>query len=248
MCGATLSVITKEENEDGLYSVFWATPNQTGVVPVRVEVDTDDRLIMAEIWGLRHLLITKEVLGQDRTGEGLTLNVSRGAIKKLILRTSSKTELIKHAIWLRTRFSDADIRCPKKTINPDDIRRRLSDFGDAGEPLLTIREDSSPHDYIDTSIGQVRISCHSVMRMQERLDLKNHAASWRVIRRILRKNGLETAMIPRSVLIQKRKQYDEDALYLNSPSGWQMVFVPVEGGLVLTTIYKQPSQSFACAA
>lgn len=248
MSGITLNVKTEREDKDGSYSVFWSTGNQAGVVPVMVDVDSENGLILAEIWGLRHLLITKEILGCDRTGEDLTLNISCGAIKKLFLRKSSKKELVRHAIWLRTRFSDATVQCPKRTIRPNDIRTALVRGHASNEPLLLVREDSSPHDYVVTKLGRVRISCHAVMRLHERLGLKNHAASWRLIRKILRKERLDYASIPDSVLARKRKIYDEDALYLNSESGWQMVLVPVDQSYVLTTIYKKPAQALACIA
>lgn len=248
MSGITLNVRTEREAMDSYYSVHWSTTKNAGIVPVRMDVDSSDGLILAEIWGLRHLLITKEILGNDRTGEGLTLNISCGAIKKLLLRKSSKKELIRHAIWLRTRFSDATIQCPKKKIRLDGSSSALGSGLNDTEPLLIVNEGSCPYDYINTGFGQVRISCHAVMRMHERLGLKNHAASWRMIRKILRTEKLDHASIPPSVLARKRKTYNEDALYLNSASGWQMVLVPVEQDYVLTTIYKQPEQALACAA
>src|SRR5690554_4364321 len=154
MSGITLNVKTEREGKDGSYSVFWSTSNQAGVVPVMVDVDSENSLILAEIWGLRHLLITKEILGCDRTGEDLTLNISCGAIKKLLLRKSSKKELVRHAIWLRTRFSDATVQCPKRTIRPTDIRTALERGHASNEPLLLVREESSPHDYVATKFGQ----------------------------------------------------------------------------------------------
>ncbi|KRW83765.1 hypothetical protein [Marinobacter sp. P4B1] len=242
----TIHVTTKREGDRFLVS--WMTANQAGIIPVHVDIETEDERILAEMAGLRHLLIEKEVLGMARTGEGLTINVSCGAIRKLLQRKSSKKELVKYSTWMRSRFADAIVKAPKKSISPNQVEARMKEQGKVMSDPIVINEDYESRDTIPTTLGQVCISHHAVYRLEERLGMKNSSAAWRLIRKTLQTDNLTPAELPESVRNKKRRKYCDDAVYFNSSSGWQLVLVESGSILVLTTIYKIPATSYCRAA
>lgn len=242
----TINVTTKKEGDRFL--VYWMTTNQAGIIPVDVDIETEDKRILSEMAGLKHLLIEKEVLGMARTGEGLTINVSCGAIRKLLQRKSSKKELVKFSTWLRARFADAVVKAPKKGITPDQVAARMEEQGKSVADPIVINEDYESRDTIQTALGKVCISHHAVYRLEERLGMKNSSAAWRLIRKTLQTDNLTPAQLPESVRNKKRRKYCDDAVYFNSSSGWQLVLVESGSILVLTTIYKTPVTSYCSAA
>ena len=82
-----LTLLTKQI--DGEFTVYWKTGLRRGG-ELKVDLGEQyDKLpeqqkpIAAELYAIHHLLSVKEVMGSNRSGNGLQIRVSKGAIKKL---------------------------------------------------------------------------------------------------------------------------------------------------------------------
>src|ERR1035438_2769998 len=105
----TFAVATTEPDQ---FLVYWTNSPvcPRGILRVRVSADIEDRLIVAELAAVKHLLDQKSVLGQELVGNaGIQLCVSSGAIRKLFLRKSNKTHLIPFAQFLTTRYAGCQL-------------------------------------------------------------------------------------------------------------------------------------------
>lgn len=240
---------------DDAFRVYWCTEEEFGVVKITT---TDDRprkidTAIAEITGLHHLLTELQVAGRDRTGKDLTLELSRGAIRKaLVGRKRANPELRGHLHWLRTQFSDATFSVPKrnradaKTIC--DALMRGTDFD--GRTMLVSDSVEFPTAPLivpirSPDIGRIIISEHAVQQFQKRNNMESSSKAWRKIRNMLANEKLIPSNISNAVLEQKRKKWaDRRARFFNCSRSWQLVLVPSNGRLgencwTLATLYQR---------
>jgi hypothetical protein len=105
-----LTVLTKCTSDPSAFDVYWAAGIHTqGVAHVTVAAKLPDKELIAELSATQHLLEVAEVCSADRTGNNLTITVSFGAIRKLASGRSAKEHLAPFAMFLRTRFFDAQL-------------------------------------------------------------------------------------------------------------------------------------------
>lgn len=105
-----LTVLTKNTEDPSVFRVYWASGLHTqGVVTVSVSEKFEDKDLVAELFTVQHLLEVEEVCSKDRTGNSLTITCSLGAVRKLAAGRSAKEHLAPFALFLRTRFVDAQI-------------------------------------------------------------------------------------------------------------------------------------------
>lgn len=110
----SLTVLTKPTEQSGVFDVYWACGIRTqGVVSVTLACKPEGPDVVAELSALRYLLEDREVCGQDRTGNSMRIVCSLGAVKKLARGKSDKASLAPFALFLRTRFADAEIAVSK---------------------------------------------------------------------------------------------------------------------------------------
>lgn len=219
-----------EDKERGQYLAYWKTEHRTGTVRVQVRLSISDPTTLAELWALRYLLIDEEVAGTDRSGSGLTLHVSRGAIRKLFRMQSSKRDLVPYAHWLTVRFVGADVVVAKRLRDPDAfLAGRL-----AKEPVhypsdgdaLVVTEDSNPDDLIRVrGIGDVRLTHHAVERYAQHTGIERIVRSWKRLKRKLRTAQLQPASLPRHARTRKALRYEETAEHYRADD-WYFVFIP----------------------
>ncbi|CAN7645345.1 hypothetical protein LJR129_005013 [Acidovorax sp. LjRoot129] len=93
---SVLAVLTKEQ-EDGSFLTKWSWKQQATARPlvgtIRVTVDSahrEDRDALAELQALYHLLEVRNVQGSNRMGNGITVEVTAGSIRKALLKGSLK--------------------------------------------------------------------------------------------------------------------------------------------------------------
>lgn len=90
-----IAVSTRERDDgqfDVAYRIHEAHPLANGVVRVSLASHIhQDRAIIAELAALRYLLCEANVCGPQRTGHGLQVEVSFGAIKRAVLQGAIKT-------------------------------------------------------------------------------------------------------------------------------------------------------------
>jgi len=94
-----LTLLTKQI--DGEFTVYWKTGLRRGG-ELKVDLGEQyDKLpeqqkpIAAELYAIHHLLSVKEVMGSNRSGNGLQIRVSKGAITAVRLRNLDRSEVLK---------------------------------------------------------------------------------------------------------------------------------------------------------
>lgn len=168
-----ISVNTRERN-DGKFEVAYRAHDTQALAAGTVTVDlthreTRDRPIIAELAALQYLLCEEEVCGQSRTGQGLAVEVSFGAIKRAVrqgaiqasgIGRTDKAHIVPYAHFLATRFFEAD-----KTVvpNPAWAKGCLLKYRTHAITVAGPKEESLP-----THIGDAVISRHALARYVER--------------------------------------------------------------------------------
>jgi hypothetical protein len=143
------------------YNVFWMTGENTrGVVEV-TPPDIDDADVASELVAIRYLLEECNVCGHKKTGNGLRLRVSQGAIRRLVQVRSSKDHLAPYAVFLRTRFIGADIAVEKDTgwtDHPSCLSNKSSLLVERAKPVLVTLG----------GFGEVEVTAHAIEQFNER--------------------------------------------------------------------------------
>lgn len=146
------------------YLVYWTNSliQPKGIIRVRVRPEMEDRLIVAELAAMRHLLVDKSVVGHSVIGNtDMRLIVSAGAIKKLQHMKSNKSHLAPYANFLTTRFAGSPISVDKDTRWFDDFQPEQVDDLLVAAPC---RETIAIH-----GLGKVAVTQHVLERFAERL-------------------------------------------------------------------------------
>lgn len=158
-----LTVITRP-GEGNQFQVYWMTGLvKKGIVNVSVPDSWRDRDIVAELAALQFLLEEKCVVGHDRCGNKLFINVSFGAIKKLVRRDSDKVHLTRHSIFLTTRFAGATL-VVKKADDWLEGCESVQDTVDASQPV--------PERIFLHGVGEVEVTGHAIDAFFERRGLR----------------------------------------------------------------------------
>lgn len=244
MSSTFLSVCTVPADNTG-YFVYWETEQIAGRVDVTIDLPIEDKAIAAELWALRHLLLDAEVTGTNRTGDNLTINVSHGAIRKLLMKKSSKKHLIRYTSWMTVRFRDAKVTVPRRKLDVQRIEQGLDK-----SCSLIINTESCPDDItLSPVIGKVRVTQHAIDRYIERTGVSSASRAWRSVLQLVRSSELQDAPLPKDVELKKLLKHQERARIMNSMSNWQLVFAPADEAndepWTLVTLYQRPKSSLA---
>lgn len=176
-----LRLFTEATTSPVTYLVKWMTGLDTrGVVVVTVPSQMEDARVVAELSAARWLLEQKNVCGHDKTGAGLELVVSAGAIKKLARCGSAKSCLLRYAHFLRTRFVGAGITVENRDLDWIDF------MSDDNETLLALPDEERL--YL-RGFGPVEITSHAIDKYAERFNRKITRA-WREIRQLIQDDEL----------------------------------------------------------
>lgn len=149
-------------------------PNVGGTLSVALhDRFTDDRSILAELGAIYHLMCDREVQGKSRLGNGVRVQVTSGAIKKALARTTLKrtdkgnTEKPHVALFsqfLATRFFEAEVEVlPYAKWDIEELRIQADD---------AIVIDAPRAAALSSPIGEVIISRHGLNRFVERFAAK----------------------------------------------------------------------------
>lgn len=265
-----ISVSTRTRSDgqfDVAYRIHEAHPLANGTVHVTVANHfTADRAIIAELAALRHLLCDANVCGPQRTGHGLQVEVSFGAIRRAVLQgalkasdagKTDKAHIVPHAHFLATRFFEAS----KAVVN---------DPAWAKGCMLNYRQHAinvtSPQEaFLPTRIGEAVISRHALNRFVERFiardvfngnnrgedrpenspDVEQIASkywtrAWKSLEKLL--NSPDTAI--RAIASSKfgermKRKYGKQACFLHHPDSMAIFILVPEGRcLVLATVVR----------
>jgi hypothetical protein len=227
-----LKLFTKQVN-DATYQTIWITGKLSGTINcVIVGKLSSNDLIKAELKSLHLLLIDNHLLlGQNRSGNNLEIKISQGAIKKLQKQKSAKTDLIRFASFLTSRFADAHILVSKDKI-------KLTE--DINEQTVNIYEATSLYDSgIINLIGKVIIKAHVVDAMFKRAEMKTKSNAWRRLRELLQRESLINWIPPKFKITHDFKKYGKSTKYLiEKKSGWRFIMIQTGNDLSLVTIYQ----------
>ena len=159
-----------------------------------------DAAILGELAALRHLLGVRRISGENRNGTGLHLVVSRGAIKKLAEKKSSKAYLAEFSHFLTTRYFDAQIIVEK------DKGWLPADPGQVKTVEINL-DGINPIEFIETPLlGKVTISSHALTEYAAVAGTADASQSWRSISRRL-KGRLSKVEISVSLASVHRRKY-----------------------------------------
>lgn len=230
---------------DSEFHVYWETEQISGRLDVTIELPIEDKAIAAELWALRHLLLEAEVTGINRTGDNLAINVSHGAIRKLLMKKSSKKHLIRFTSWMTIRFRDAKVTAPKRKLDIAAIEEALTEPG-----KLEITPESNPDDItVSPVIGQVKITQHAIDRYIQRTGVSSASRAWRSVLQLVKSDRLHDAQLPPDVELKKKQKHQENARIMNATNNWQLVFTPSDESSnepwVLVTVYQRPGSNLA---
>lgn len=211
----TLSVKT---GDPVIFDVHWLKNDYHGCVQIKINaVEKRDRRIMAELVAIHHLIVNREICGNNRYGNNLVLVVSAGAIRKICLGKSSKTHLEAWSGVLKVRLRDADIM----VINTRDwLRKAVSE-----KEILHI--DSPPTETFHMhGLGEVTLTEHLLKRFHER----NHNSSYKnamakLIEMIAEKHVFEVTL-PQKIMLNKTLKHrnaQHIRYFYNTRTQWQFV-------------------------
>jgi hypothetical protein len=220
------------EENPAWVDVYWMTGNnKKGIIRAQLDPELEDTRICAELAVIRYLLEDRNVAGHDKSGAGLCLTVSCGAIRKLALGDSAKEHLAGFAQFLRTRFLGCGIRV---------VHRLDRSF----EGVFVEREVLTVHEpLLDTlylhGVGEVVITAHAVAQYVLRFGRKPERA-WRELRSLAASDSVGPFMAPHRGALADLKHRRPGKLFLHP--GRRVIFVVVPPGQshcrpALVTVY-----------
>ncbi|MGI0646986.1 hypothetical protein ACRCPS_18375 [Pseudomonas aeruginosa] len=233
---------TAAGTEPGSYEVTFSGNDRVfHKLEVRTEVDLGpDALDYIELFGIWFFIIAIELAGNSRTSKGLSLVVSRGAIKKLFRTDSSKAHLFNYANSIRTQLLGLE----DITVEKDAAWTR------AVEKTMCARWDGLPPPYpevLNPIVGKVGITLHSVRRYYEHTNKEGRIdLIYTKVAKLLRDATTEVFLDARTAKHKELIYGDAVAgtRYLNTSAGWQLVIIRGQNGqTVLATIYQRPNGS-----
>lgn len=224
-----LTVITRP-GEGNQFQVYWMTGLvKKGIVNVSVPDSWRDRDIVAELAALQFLLEEKCVVGHDRCGNKLFINVSFGAIKKLVRRDSDKVHLTRHSIFLTTRFAGATL-VVKKADDWLEGCESVQDTVDASQPV--------PEKINLYGVGEVEVTGHAIDAFFERRGLLDKGDAWRRLRNMAQDDSIMPFQKHKNAL-DKARHRQVGELYWHPHTEWMFVITRQMGKVKLVTMYRQ---------
>jgi hypothetical protein len=180
--------------------------NKCGTINVTLPVPSESIDVIAELCAIRYLVFDKVVFGQKiYTGKGLSLDVSKGAIKKLVSGKSSKKDAERFAKFIPMMLSGCELQVHKnKSI--------LDGCIEVFEENLNIDLDYYGLAQIDVetpAMGSVTITAHSIERYRDRVIAESGECLHPLSSLVKRLNNPENEQqpVPKSVLEHKERKY-----------------------------------------
>lgn len=235
-----LTLYTKASTAPNQFETFWTTGRKQGIIDITIsDTEAQDAAVIAELSAMHHLLSHKEVCGSDRAGNGMAIEVTFGAIRKIAQNTSNKRHLFAHGRFLLTRYAEAKI-----SVSKDTSWIRMARAENRREALVV---DAPVPEVINVAgIGKVGLSFHLIERMMERANYASIAAAWRHLGRMLGNGRVSEVALPPDVARQKAAKHGVAGKILRvAAKPWRFVLTEARGnrdaGLpMLVTAYVSP--------
>ena len=224
-----ITVLTKPTTQANVFDVCWAAgPKSQGLLNVTLNCKTEDDEVAAELTALQYLLETSQVCGQNRTGNSLDIICSLGTVKKLAQGKSEKVSLADFALFLRTRFVDANVTISKDAtiFNPDRLKGNRKAIAIDAPQLSTIKLPDGL---------RVAITHHALTAHMVRYQIPLAANAWRSLRAMMMHPGTKLE----NKTLEEESRHGKAVLAYANPEGLRLIVVlePV-GAKLLTCYYK----------
>lgn len=253
----TLSVMTNPVADDAFVTRWkWrrdnaSIPSLGGAVTVKLSSrHAADKIILAELGAIHHLLCVAEVQGANRLGNGLSIEVSCGAIKKAVAKgalkkddagRTDKLHVAQFSQFLATKYFEASISVVAPSRQEFDEPRIIQNY----ESEL----DIPPMAFIPSEAGNIVVSRHALNRFVERFaaadqikagmalsEVPDHkwTRAWRILETIIPQS--KRIDIPGTEWLRIVRKYGEDTLAIHHPDSMNVFIVKREWfGLVMVT-------------
>ncbi|HGP4950457.1 TPA: hypothetical protein ACLNKD_003906, partial [Vibrio cholerae O1] len=167
------------------------------------------------------------VMGSNRSGNGLQIRVSKGAIKKLQKQRSTQHSLYSLTRFLLTRYQEAQISVEKRE---DWLSYSFEEYS---VDNATVREIDEVINV--PNIGPVVVTRHALERFVERLSDGVPKHPWKALCTKLLCSALTKAELPESVATKKAKKYAQEAEFWQHVES-KMYFVMITGDSMKTLV------------
>ena len=196
-----ITLHTKGTAAHNQFETFWTTGRKQGVIDITISnKETQDAAVIAELSAMHHLLSHKEICGSDRAGNGMEIEVTFGAIRKLAQNTSNKRHLFAHGRFLLTRYAEAKI-----SVSKDNSWISMARAENRREQLVV--DGPLPEVINVAGYGKVGLSFHIIERMMERANYASIGAAWRHLGRMLGNGKVSEVALPPEVAHQKAAKH-----------------------------------------
>lgn len=241
-----LNTIIKQNDDNSAYVAWWTGQSKYGVILVKCDPIIDVK-IQSELLAIKYLLFIKRVFNRDIVGgNGYQLNVSSGAIKKLVNKKSTKKELIPYARFLNVEMAGVNINIVKSHPNLPEplIGLDFSSIDDSEFEVISSDIDESnaiENSTIKTKFGDVILTKHALEQYKKRNifgEAKNPVKS--LITQLQHTELQQFDITPFSNFLKKLKYKTSDTEIWGHPSSL-LKFIVVKNNhsdqKVLVTVY-----------
>lgn len=227
---------TTKTNEQGRFLVgFNGDDRFYHKLEVRLDKDLgSDTLDYVELYGMWFYIMAVEFAGLGRSSKNLKVVVSRGAIKKLLRESSSKSHLFRYTNALRTQlFGLSDIEVDKNPTWDSELSTSACVRWDGSVP---------PYPEVENPIvGRVGVTFHALERYYDATNREGRSdLIFNKVCKLVR-DAAQQVRLPDKVLKHKENKYGagrSSDIYLQTPAGWQAVIVAPPGEQqILATVY-----------
>ncbi len=234
----TIQFFTAKTDDPSVFSVTMLGDSRRStklLVHLSGKFDSDI-LDYIELYGIWAFVCRFELAGQARNAKNLKVIVSRGAIKRLLRETSSKSNLFQYTNAIRTQlFGLEDISVEKDGA-----------WASTVEPTLSVDWDGQPPPYpavVNEVFGNLIITRHVLDRYHEKTGYEGKPDGiFAKVTKLARSARLEKSL-DSSMLNHKVRKYGAEqvnTIYLQSDSDWYFVAVRLsDREYLLKTIYQR---------
>lgn len=222
-----VTIFTRPLEEPGVFKVLWACGLKTqGTVIVTLQDEVKGKDVAAELSALQYILETLEVCGKGRAGNAMTITTSFGSIRKLAKGTSDHEELAPYALFLRTRFADAQIQTSK------DDSFILSNKSTSNTRRITVESPMLSSITFPDGL-EAGITHHALTQYMIRYQVPVAANAWRALRAAIQS---PTTRLQGSTT-EEQSRHGKEVLAYATPEGLRMIVAKEATGAKILTCY-----------
>lgn len=246
----TLKTICRTTEESHV-QVFWSMRRDSyNLLNIQIPRSVPDRRIVAELIAIRYLVMEKKVFGSvPESSKSMRLIVSSGAIRKLALRRTRKSNIIPYGSFLLARLDGVDVQVQHKWDTIDEVSAEACP-GSVESIRPSLKKYSVRTDAVSTpKMGDLHITYHAAKRYMERTegfqDDENVSRAWSRLAKRVQHANWEPKELPDKVLNYKLRRYAK----LGLATVWGMLHSDLnlvvvtnnEGISTLVTVYYRAS-------